>query len=176
MTSTKPPKRPRPPSDSGKTGIEPKTALVGEPPRPIRSLSTSKQAVPTGCVIPLGEKYRGKQGLDYIPAVSAENVGSSGIWFGMVTIPPGGRTVAHYHEAHETAIYVISGHELEMYSGDQLEVQEICGPGDFLYIPAGVPHVAVNRSQTPVKAVLARTDPNEQESVVLRPELESKVP
>jgi len=55
-------------------------------------------------------------------------------------------------------------------------VKEICRPGDFLYIPAGLPHVAVNRSQTPAFVVEARTDPNEQESVVLRPDLDSRVP
>ena len=129
-----------------------------------------------GCVVPLGEIYRGKQGLDYVPAISAENVGSTGLWFGTVTIPPGGRTAAHFHEHHETAIYVISGDEVEMYSGEELEVMEICRPGDYLYIPAGLPHVAVNRSDTPARVVLARTDPKEQESVVLRPDLESRVP
>jgi uncharacterized RmlC-like cupin family protein len=36
--------------------------------------------------------------------------------------------------------------------------------------------VAVNRSETPVFAVGARTDPHEQESVVLRPELDELVP
>jgi uncharacterized RmlC-like cupin family protein len=36
--------------------------------------------------------------------------------------------------------------------------------------------VAVNRSEAPAISVLARTDPNEQESVVLRPDLEAKVP
>ena len=74
---------------------------------------------------------------------------AQGLWFGTMTIPPGGRTSAHFHEHHETAIYVISGDEVEMYSGEELEVKEICRPGDFLYIPAGLPHVAVNRSQTP---------------------------
>jgi uncharacterized RmlC-like cupin family protein len=130
----------------------------------------------TGCVISVGEMYRGKQGLDYVPAVSAENVGSTGLWFGSLTVPPGGRTTAHLHESHETAIFMISGDEVEMYSGEQLEVKEICRAGDFIYIPAGLPHVAVNRSQTPARVVLARTDPNEQESVVLRPDLESRVP
>lgn len=47
-------------------------------------------------------------------------------------------------------------------------------PGDFFYIPADVPHLPYNPSQTEtVTAVIARTDPNEQESVVLLPELES---
>ena len=43
----------------------------------------------------------------------------------------------------------------------------------MFYIPAGVPHLPVNRSATePCSAVIARTDSNEQESVVLLPELE----
>jgi uncharacterized RmlC-like cupin family protein len=44
-----------------------------------------------------------------------------------------------------------------------------------LYVPAGVPHVAVNRSASPAVFVGARTDPNEQESVVLRPDLDDRV-
>ena len=47
------------------------------------------------------------------------------------------------------------------------------GPGDYLYIPADVPHLPYNASETePCLAVIARTDPNEQESVVLLPELD----
>lgn len=38
---------------------------------------------------------------------------------------------------------------------------------DFCYIPAGVPHQPYNPAGKPVRAVIARTDPNEQESVVL---------
>jgi hypothetical protein len=45
-----------------------------------------------------------------------------------------------------------------------------------MYIPSGVAHVAVNRGATPALFVGARTDPNEQESVVMRPELDAKVP
>jgi uncharacterized RmlC-like cupin family protein len=44
--------------------------------------------------------------------------------------------------------------------------------GDFVYIPAGVPHLPVNTGTEPIFAVIARTDPNEQESVVLMPELD----
>jgi len=39
--------------------------------------------------------------------------------------------------------------------------------GDFLYIPAGVPHQPYNPTDTLARAVLARTDRNEQESVVV---------
>ena len=39
--------------------------------------------------------------------------------------------------------------------------------GDFVYIPPGMPHQPYNASDEPCRAVIARTDPNEQESVVL---------
>ncbi len=46
--------------------------------------------------------------------------------------------------------------------------------GDFVYIAANVPHLPYNLSGSePTTAVIARTDPNEQESVILLPELEA---
>ena len=130
-----------------------------------------------GGVVRGGELYRGKQGLDYTPGVSAETVGSRDLWLGSVTLPPaGGRTKAHIHEQHESAFYMISGEEVEVYTGEQLEHRDVAHAGDYLYFPAGVPHVVVNRSEVPAVFVGARTDPNEQESVVMRPELDEKVP
>lgn len=120
--------------------------------------------------------YEGKQGLSYLHGVSAESVGATGICMHLLTIPPGGRAKAHLHEAHETAIYVMSGHGV-MWYGERLEQRMECGPGDMIYIRAGVPHLPANLSETePCVAVLARTDPNEQESVVLRPDLERFAP
>jgi uncharacterized RmlC-like cupin family protein len=87
-------------------------------------------------------------------------------------MPPGARAKAHLHEAHETALYVVSG-EAGMYYGDKLERHMINRAGDFVYIPANMPHLPYNLSATePVVAIISRTDPNEQESVVLLPELE----
>jgi uncharacterized RmlC-like cupin family protein len=130
-----------------------------------------------GGVVRGGELYRGKQGLDYTPGVSAETVGSRALWLGSVTLPPaGGRTKAHIHEQHESAFCMISGEDVEVYTGEQLEHRDIAHAGDYLYFPAGVPHVVVNRSEAPAVFVGARTDPNEQESVVMRPELDEKVP
>jgi len=130
-----------------------------------------------GGVVRGGELYRGKQGLDYTPGVSAETVGSRALWLGSVTLPPaGGRTKAHIHEQHESAFCMISGEEVEVYTGEQLEHRDVAYAGDYLYFPAGVPHLVVNRSEAPAVFVGARTDPNEQESVVMRPELDEKVP
>jgi uncharacterized RmlC-like cupin family protein len=71
---------------------------------------------------------------------------------------------------------MISAETVEVYTGEQLEYRDVAHAGDYLYFPAGVPHVAVNRSETSAVFVAARTDPNERESVVMRSELDEKVP
>jgi uncharacterized RmlC-like cupin family protein len=127
----------------------------------------------TCTVLRAGAPFIGKQGFSYAAAVAAETVGSSAIHMQLLTMPPGGRAKAHKHEAHETAIYVLSG-QGGMYYGERLEHHLTSGPGEFVYIPANVPHLPYNMSETePCIAVIARTDPNEQESVVLLPELEA---
>ena len=61
--------------------------------------------------------------------------------------------------------------------GAHLEEHAVVEPGDFFYIPAGVPHLPYNPSADEACiAVIARTDPNEQESVVLLPELDALHP
>jgi uncharacterized RmlC-like cupin family protein len=119
-----------------------------------------------------GAPFIGKQGLTYAPAISAETVGARGIHMQILTMPPGARAKAHKHAAHETALYVLSG-EAGMYYGEKLEKHMTTRAGDFVYIPANVPHLPYNASASePCTAVIARTDPNEQESVVLLPELD----
>lgn len=119
--------------------------------------------------------YDGKQGLRYFEGIAAETVGSAGICMHVVTIPPGARAKAHLHESHETALYVLSGEAVTFY-GDRLEERAVTRAGDMFYIPAGVPHLPANLSDAPCTAVIARTDPKEQESVVLLPELDALVP
>lgn len=130
---------------------------------------------PTCRVIRRGGTYAGKQGFEYFEGISAERVGAQGICMHLLEIPPGGRAKAHKHEAHETAIYVLSGVS-EVWFGDDLAEHAVVGAGEFFYIPADVPHLPANTSGEPCVAVIARTDPNEQESVVLLPHLDSKVP
>ena len=92
-------------------------------------------------VVHPGDPYDGKQGPSYTPGVSNESCGARGIWLGMVTIAPMGRTRAHYHAGHESAFYVVSG-ELELRYSDWLRERDVARAGDYLYIPAGVSHVA----------------------------------
>jgi uncharacterized RmlC-like cupin family protein len=131
----------------------------------------SRPILPECRVIRTAETYDGKQGLTYFCGVASETVGSKGICMHLVTVPPGGRAKAHLHESHETALYVLEGETVTLY-GDRLQHHFVTRAGDLAYIPAGVPHLPVNLSESPASAVIARTDPNEQESVVLLPELE----
>jgi len=135
--------------------------------------STTATALPPCRLLQAGEAYIGKQGLQYNVAISAESVGSQAIHMQIVTIPPGGRAKAHKHATHETAIYALTGTS-HVWHGERLEHHSIVKPGDFFYIPADVPHLPYNPSQTEsVTAVISRTDPNEQESVILLPELDA---
>jgi uncharacterized RmlC-like cupin family protein len=129
-----------------------------------------------GVVVRAALGYRAEQGSDYRPGVSAETTGSQVIWLGMISLPPGKRTSAHVHECHETALYMMSGDELELWTGDQLEHCEAVHPGDYVYIPANVLHVAVNRGATPAVFMGTRNEATANESVVMRPEMDAKVP
>lgn len=126
-----------------------------------------------GCrVVRSSDPASTRQGPTYERALSAESVGAVGICMHLGTIPPGLVGTPHKHDGHETAIYVLSGRAGVDY-GDRLEHRVEAEAGDFVYIGAGVPHRPFNASESdPVRYVLARTDPNEEESVVLLPDLE----
>ena len=137
----------------------------------------SSPATRLGRVVHGSESYQSEQGSLYAPGISAESVGAQALFLGLVTLPPEGRTKSHIHAHHESAFYLLSGEEVELWTGEQLEHMDIAHPGDYLYIPAGVPHVAVNRSKTiPAVFVGVRNEPTAQESVVMRPEFDATVP
>lgn len=108
-----------------------------------------------------------KQRLPNFEGISAATAGASVLCMHLVIIPPGGRAEAHYHDGYETAIYILKG-KAETRYGPNLEYSSINEAGDFLFIPPNLPHQPVNLSDVDeVIAVVARNDPNEQESVVL---------
>lgn len=128
-----------------------------------------RDIAPTCVLIERSTGYHGKQGLDYFAGVSAETSGAQKLCMHMVTIPPMARARPHLHESHESAVYVLSG-EAGMWYGEGLKEHVWMHAGDFLYIPANVPHLPYNPSESvPCVGLIARTDPNEQESVTLLP-------
>jgi uncharacterized RmlC-like cupin family protein len=142
----------------------------------IRTGDNAFAAPEKGFVVQSGAGYRAEQGSDYEPGISAETVGSKSIWLGKITLPPGKRTRAHVHEHHETALYMLSGDEMELWTGDQLQYRDIVQPGDYIFIPANMLHVAVNRGAHSAVFIGSRNEATAQESVVLRPEMDRKVP
>ena len=106
-----------------------------------------------------------KQGLPVFQGISGQNAGAKGISMNKVIIPPGGAAKAHMHKGYESVIYLLKGRVQTLY-GEGLKKSVINEAGDFLYIPADLPHKPINLSTTEAaEAIVARTDPNEQESV-----------
>jgi uncharacterized RmlC-like cupin family protein len=111
----------------------------------------------------------GRQQLSYFLGVSGDTCGSTGLAMHLVVVPPGASAEPHYHDGYETAIYHLEG-LVETRYGPKLEQSVVTQAGDFLFVPPGVPHQAVNLSESePAVAIVARNDANEQERVVAYP-------
>jgi uncharacterized RmlC-like cupin family protein len=119
-----------------------------------------------------GDAEQGQTGVTYAAGISTATAGARGLSLQIASLPPGARARAHLHAQHESAAYVVEG-EVVFWFGERLGERIDAGPGDFIYIPPGVPHLVANLSDSqPVVTVLARTDPNEQEDVTELPALD----
>ncbi|SAK59545.1 Cupin domain protein [Caballeronia calidae] len=106
------------------------------------------------------------QRLPYFIGLSAATAGARGLSMHLVVVPPGGHGEPHVHVGYETGLYVLEG-RVETRYGPGLTESVVSEPGDFLFIPPGVPHQPFNLSATePARAVVARNDANEAERVV----------
>lgn len=113
----------------------------------------------------VGAGKASKQGVPIFPGISGQTVGAKGISMLRIVIPPGAQAEAHIHKGFETAVYVIQG-RVETRYGAGLKKSVVNVTGDFVFIPADLPHQPRNLSKTePAIAIVVRTDPNEQESV-----------
>jgi uncharacterized RmlC-like cupin family protein len=113
------------------------------------------------------EEVQSRQHLPYFVGISAGTAGATAISMNLIVIPPGGAATPHLHQGYETAIYILEGQVQTLY-GPDLRQSTFNQTGDFLFIPAGVPHQPINLSNSqPARAIVARNDAHEQESVVL---------
>ncbi|KAI5913220.1 cupin domain-containing protein [Thauera sp. 2A1] len=128
--------------------------------------SPSEQIVQTVVAVRPEREILTHQRLPYFVGISGETAGSRGLSMHMVVIPPGGVAAPHRHRGYETAIYVLEG-RVETRYGPGLQQRVVSAAGDFLFIPADMPHQAFNLSDTEAaRAIVARNDPAEQENVV----------
>lgn len=115
----------------------------------------------------------GPQGQRLTATITKDICGSSQLAAGLVYMPPGVSAKAHVHNKYEMVVFVLEGFAVSLI-GDDLE-PAVQGPGEFLFIPAGVPHLAVNLSMDrPVVGIEVRADPAFNDDVELLPHLEEK--
>jgi uncharacterized RmlC-like cupin family protein len=82
---------------------------------------------------------------------------ASAIWGGLFEVGPGSRTGIHHHGEQETIAYVLSG-LCEIRWGETGESVARATAGDFIHVPAFLPHMEINPSQqTPFRWVVVRS-------------------
>jgi uncharacterized RmlC-like cupin family protein len=129
---------------------------------------------PSCKLIRSGDAYVGQQGFTYLAGLTGGTAGSRGICMTLVLLPDGARAKTRLHRAIETAVYLIEG-ETEMYFGDSLQELMVARAGEYVYIPADMPHLVINRSGAPCRALVAHTADDDQAGIVLLPELDTLV-
>jgi uncharacterized RmlC-like cupin family protein len=92
-----------------------------------------------------------------LAAITPELGVESGLWGGTFLVEPGARTGIHHHGKQETVVYVLEGESLVRW-GERGENQATVHAGDFLHVPAWLPHQEVNPSDTvPFRWVVVRS-------------------
>jgi uncharacterized RmlC-like cupin family protein len=112
-------------------------------------------------VIVRGHGEDSRRGVgDQQPGVSGPSSGKPALRLHLVMIPPGTRGTPHFHADGETAIYLVSG-EADVWHGPGLGERSAVRAGDFIYVPRGTPHLAVNRGEVTSIAVVGRANPRD---------------
>jgi uncharacterized RmlC-like cupin family protein len=92
----------------------------------------------------------------------------------IVNLPDGARARTHLHQAIETAVYILEG-ETDMHFGDALQELVVAREGEYVYIPADMPHLVINRSGAMCRALVAHTAADDQAGIVLLPHLDALI-
>lgn len=117
------------------------------------------------CVIIRGHGERCRRGGGE-PDVSGPAPGAPEPRLHLVMIPPGTRCPPHFHAGAGSAVYVVSG-EADVWHGADLAERSAVRARDFIYLPPGTPHLAVNRGEVTSIAVVARADPADRAGPVV---------
>src|ERR1700733_14347289 len=90
-------------------------------------------------------------------AVAPELGIDSTMWGGVFEVKPGARTGIHHHGAQQTIAYVLSG-LCEVRWGANGEFSASAEAGDFIHVPAFLPHMEMNSSDSqPFRWVVVRS-------------------
>src|SRR6202041_3739862 len=69
------------------------------------------------------------------------------LWGGMFEVKPGARTGIHHHGGQQTIAFVLSG-VCEIRWGARGEYAATAKAGDFIHVPAYLPHMEINPSRS----------------------------
>jgi uncharacterized RmlC-like cupin family protein len=90
-------------------------------------------------------------------AIAPELDIESTIWGGLFEVEPGARTGIHHHGEQQTIAYVLSG-VCEIRWGASGEFAGRATVGDFIHVPAFLPHMEINPSKLePFRWVVVRS-------------------
>jgi uncharacterized RmlC-like cupin family protein len=112
-------------------------------------------------VKPSSEERQTPRGVLGGAEISQATTGATNLYMAVFRVPAGARSRPHYHEACESAVYLLSG-RLEVRWGDQLEEVVELEPRDMVYVPPRETHILRNLSDAePAEYVVARDSPTE---------------
>lgn len=130
-------------------------------PRP-KTQSTKAEAQSTISVVHPAELSSATQqtpGSLRMSAIAAGNGIASSLWGGIFVVEPSAKTGIHHHGEQDTVVYVLEGEACVRW-GDFGEHSATVGAGDFLHVPAWLPHQELNPSQEhPFRWVVVRSTP-----------------
>jgi uncharacterized RmlC-like cupin family protein len=80
-------------------------------------------------------------GSHRVAAITREHGTPSSMWGGLFTVAAGGQTAIHHHGKQDTVVYALPG------TAPIREFSAPAQPGDFVYVPAYLPHKEINLSE-----------------------------
>jgi uncharacterized RmlC-like cupin family protein len=96
--------------------------------------------------------------------ISGRTAGSERLWLGENHVGPQVQSANHHHGESESAIYVVAGNPVFVYSENGVERRIETAPGDYVFVPPFLPHREENPGAEEAFVVLARST---QEAIVV---------
>jgi len=127
----------------------------------IRKVSQQKSNSAIGVVhaAELSSETQQTPGSLRLAAIAAMNGVVSSLWAGIFVVEPLAKTGIHHHGEQDTVVYVLEGEACVRW-GDLGEHSATAGAGDFLHVPAWLPHQELNSSkERPFRWVVVRSTP-----------------
>jgi uncharacterized RmlC-like cupin family protein len=94
-----------------------------------------------------------------VAAISGELSARAGLWAGTFLVEPGARSGIHHHGRQDTIVYVLEGESYVRW-GEHGEHSATVLAGDFLHVPAWLPHQEINPSKdVPFRWIVVRSTP-----------------